>query len=345
MTAPFDHTQKDLNRSRLDDPRVLSGPFWGELRVFLAVAKAKSFNKAAEELNMSQPTVSRHVRRLQDVVHSQLIIATQNGVRLTPRGRELAEMLLTLDNKLFEISQDLKGDTQKAEGEVRLSVTDGLAGLFVAPSLVGFSEAFPRIHLHIKSPTNLTTLRENQTDVMLGFIPTKQADIETRQLGFLHFITVATHPYIERYGLPTRKNLESHFFVDSEYYSSRGGVWDKWHATTARGVVAHNCDNSFAYAHLVRCGLGIGLLGSFTLSDSTAVPLDLGVYARVPIFVFAQKERLVARPVRLVYDWVSDVFSASNPWFSSELSLESLPVESLSDTASQLLELPANKRP
>src|ERR1700743_3184718 len=88
MTAPFDHTQKDLNRSRLDDPHVLSGPFWGELRVFLAVAKAKSFNRAAEELNMSQPTVSRHVRRLQDVVHSQSIVATQNGVRLTPRGKE-----------------------------------------------------------------------------------------------------------------------------------------------------------------------------------------------------------------------------------------------------------------
>jgi len=44
----FDQSQKDLNRSPLDDRRILSGPFWAELRVFLAVAKAKSFNRAGE---------------------------------------------------------------------------------------------------------------------------------------------------------------------------------------------------------------------------------------------------------------------------------------------------------
>ncbi|HEY0281657.1 MAG TPA: LysR family transcriptional regulator, partial [Rhizomicrobium sp.] len=185
MTEPFDRSQANLNRSPLDDPRVLSGPIWGELRVFLAVAKAKSFNRAAEELNMSQPTVSRAVKRLQDVIGSQLVVPTQSGIKLTVKGKELAEWLLTLDEKLFEIAHDLKRETQEAEGLVRLSVTDGLAGLFVAPNLVQFSDQYPKIHLHIRNPINLTSLRENQTDVMIGFSPTNQADITSRPLGYM----------------------------------------------------------------------------------------------------------------------------------------------------------------
>ena len=49
MPDPFDKSQIRLNRSPLDDPNVMSGPFWGELRVFLAVAKAKSSWQAAEK--------------------------------------------------------------------------------------------------------------------------------------------------------------------------------------------------------------------------------------------------------------------------------------------------------
>ena len=83
---PFDEEQQSFNKSSLDEETLLSGQFWGELRVFLAVAKTKSFNRAAEITNTSQPTVSRQVKRLQDVVGSQLFISTPRGVKLTPMG-------------------------------------------------------------------------------------------------------------------------------------------------------------------------------------------------------------------------------------------------------------------
>lgn len=340
MTEPFDRSQKSLNRSPLDDPRVLSGPFWGELRVFLAVAKAKSFNRAAEELNMSQPTVSRQVKRLQDVIGSQLVIPTQSGIKLTEKGKELAASLFALDEKLFEISNDLQAETRDAEGLVRVSVTEALAGLFVAPNLVPFSEQFPKIHLHIRNPINLTSFRDNQTDVMIGFAPANQAGITSRALGHMHFIPVATHAYIKRYGIPTRKNLGSHFFIDSEYYSAQTGIWDNWRSAASRGVIAHYCDNSFAYGLLVKSGLGIGLLGNYTLADPAAIPLELDVHIIVPIHILALSERLAARPVRLVYDWLSAVFGPANPWFGPDLNLRSLPRDSLSEAMAQLLSGP-----
>ena len=141
---PFQSDQRVLNQTPLDSEKILSGQFWGELRVFLAVAKAKSFNRAAEILNTSQPTVSRQVKRLQDVMGSQLFFPTQQGVRLTPKGEELAQALTKLDVALFSLTNDLKAETKQAEGMVRVSITDGLNTFFVAPALREFASAYPR---------------------------------------------------------------------------------------------------------------------------------------------------------------------------------------------------------
>jgi len=337
MTEPFDHSQKNLNRSPMDDPRVLSGPFWGELRVFLAVAKAKSFNRAAEELNMSQPTVSRQVKRLQDVIGSQLVVSTQNGVKLTDRGRDLAASLLALDEKLFEISHDLQSERSEAEGLVRVSVTEALAGLFIAPNLAHFSEQYPKIHLHIRNPHNLTGFRENQTDVMIGYSPANQTGVMSRPLGFVHLIPVVTHAYIKRFGIPTRSNLESHYFIDTEYYSAQNSIWENWRNAVSRGVIAHTCDNSFAYGLLVKSGAGIGLLGNYALADPALIPFELDIHVTLPIHILVLSERLQSRPVRLVFDWLSEVFGPSNPWFGPELNLRSLPRKALSQTMAKIL--------
>src|ERR1700742_2845495 len=132
---PFDEEQQSFNKSPLDDETLLSGQFWGELRVFLAVAKTKSFNRAAEITNTSQPTVSRQVKRLQDVVGSQLFISTPRGVKLTQKGEALARALSRLDHTLYSITADLKAETNQAEGTVRVSITDGLNVVFAAPAL------------------------------------------------------------------------------------------------------------------------------------------------------------------------------------------------------------------
>jgi Bacterial regulatory helix-turn-helix protein, lysR family len=63
---PFDTTAPSISRRALDHADLLSGDYWGELRIFLWVAKAGSLSKAAELLGSSHATVGREIRRLQD---------------------------------------------------------------------------------------------------------------------------------------------------------------------------------------------------------------------------------------------------------------------------------------
>ena len=195
---PFDEEQQAFNKSSLDEETLLSGQFWAELRVFLAVAKTKSFNRAAEITNTSQPTVSRQVKRLQDIVGSQLFISTPRGVKLTQKGEALARALSRLDHTLYSITSDLKAETHEAEGIVRVSITDGLNALFAAPGVMRVLGQYPKIQLHLKSPLNLMSLRENQTDMMIGFAPSVSSDIAVQEArsaaSSFPWLTKGLHP-------------------------------------------------------------------------------------------------------------------------------------------------------
>ena len=325
MSQPFDHLNRTLNRTALDDPRILSGAFWAELRVFLAVAKSKSFNRAADELGISQPTVSRHVHRLQDLMGCQLLSSSNSGIVLTDRGSELAKTLLDLDDRLFKLSRQLRAETRAAEGLVHISATEALAGLFIVPNILAFNEQYPNIRLHLKNPMNLVKFRENQADIALRFALPAEKGIEAQAVGFIHLTPVATHSYLSRYGMPTKDNLENHCFIDTDYYAARTEVWSSWREALDRGHIAHFCDNSYAYAFMVKSGLGIGLMGNYTLSDPNIVPLDLGIHIKLPLYLLAESDRLNSKPVRVVYDWLAELFGTRNPWFAADLNLGTFP--------------------
>lgn len=324
-------------RRALDDTKILSGPFWGELRVFLAVAKAKSFNRAADALNMSQPTVSRQVRRLQDVMGAQLVVPTQAGITLTRQGEELARSLRDLDQKLFEISTDLNAEARTAEGTVRLVITEVLAGLSVVPALVAFSETYPKIRLELCTPASHSSLRANHGDVMISVIPQHGPDVVMRPLGFLHMLPVATKDYVDRYGVPTRSNLSAHCFLQCTTYTEIPQPWMSWNALVGQGVVTHTTDNLLNYALMVKNGLGIGLVATTALADPVALPLELGVHIKAPLFAVARTDRIGTKAVQVVFDWLSELFGETVPWFSPELRLEDLPRESMSPLLARLL--------
>ena len=321
MPQPFDPSRERLNQTPLNDPRLLSGPYWDELRTFLAVAKSRSFNRAAAMLNISQPSVSRSIRRLQGMVGSQLVLASKKGVVLTDRGRELAEALIAFDEKISILSRNLSAESKEAAGIVRFSSTEAIAGLFVIPALQRFSRQHPKISLHIRNITNMVGFRENQSDIVLGFSPSHQPGVESRAVGFMHLIPYASKRYVTRYGMPTRSNLADHKFVDAEYYSSRTDAWSSWRAAVDQGAIAHLCDNSYAYCLMVKEGLGIGLLGNYVLTDDDLVALSIDVHVGLPMYLLADSERLNSRPVRIVYDWLTSTLSQTNYWLGSNFSL------------------------
>ena len=322
MEHPFRTGAPSISKLAIDDGALLSGRYWGELRTFLAVAKARSLNRAADELGVSRMTAGREIRRLQDAMGAQLIVFSKTGAALTQRGEELTRTLQRFDREIHTLTTDLRAEIKQAEGAVRISVTDGLGVVFVVPGLRRLALSHPRLCVEMKSPQNYMSLVENQTDLMVGFGRENHQDLTSVRMGTFHFLPMASRTYVERMGLPTRDNLEHHQFVDTARYSSKVDIWKPWGRLVERGYVSHRCDASITYAMMVKEGLGIGLLGNYNILDPTSVPLDLDCAIAIPLYLTALTERLHAKPVRVVFDFVLSLLGADNPWFARDRTLD-----------------------
>jgi DNA-binding transcriptional LysR family regulator len=306
--------------------RLRSASYWGELRLFLEVARAKSFNNAAKQLNLSHPTVARRVRRLEHQMGVQLLLSTERGIKLTPRGQELARALGEWDEYLYAITTGVQEDTRNAEATVRVSITNGLNALFLVPNMQDFSDKNPNIHLHTKSILSLNDVRENETDMMLAFAPPdSRSDLVVERLGNIHYGPVASKKYVAMYGLPRQDNLKDHRFLQSYLYESNPDIWGDWNNLVAKGRISHYCDDTFVYGIMIKLDLGIGLTGIYASVERDAVPLDLGVLISVPLYGIALRERLRSPPVRIVFEWLCDIFSEKNEWFRRDFKPEEMP--------------------
>jgi len=221
----------------------------------------------------------------------------------------------------FSLYHEMRADTREAEGQVCIVATEALTGFFVVPGLIGLNARYPGIRARLRNPANLLSFRENQCDVMVGFGPLTEDGLESRAVGTFHLVGAAARSYVEKHGMPALETLPSHRFIDSDYYASGTQTFAPWRKIVARGGAVHHCDNPYAYGLMAKAGLGIGLLGNFLMSDPDFVPVGMGIHVELPMYIHAQAERLKSRPVRLVFDWLVDIFSAEKPMFGPALNL------------------------
>lgn len=184
-------------------PKLRSGPFWAELRLFLAVARSGSYSRATELVNCSQPTVGRAVRRLEDVLGVRLVIPNTRGITLTEIGRQLAYSLLKLDRELHEISSAIKGKQSKCSGSAVISCPEAICGFFIAPALPVFSQLYPDITTNFISRKTLNALKNNDYDILISTARHSGSEYKICCGGYINFVPMASIEYLKQYGMPT----------------------------------------------------------------------------------------------------------------------------------------------
>lgn len=174
-----------------------SGPYWAELRTFVAVAQLRSINKAADALSVSRRTVRRDMERLEDQVGHQLTVSSAAGTEMTAIGRKIYDQAIGLDRGLSAIQREARSTPHRLEGTVRLAVTDGMGLIYLAPALPEFSQAHPGIRLHLRRPSGIRQIREDAADLQIGFGAESEAGLESRLLGTLRFVPYVGEAYLE----------------------------------------------------------------------------------------------------------------------------------------------------
>jgi DNA-binding transcriptional LysR family regulator len=140
-----------------------------QLQTLVAVAKAKSFSRAAEDLHVTQSAISQSVKNLENKVGVKLFKRSGKKVVLTPEGEKLyglgSNFLMQMDDTLDEILFDR--DTMS--GKVRLGTLTGIGKSWVAPIMLTYTEKHPKLTI----------------SVTLGFSEDLVRDFENYHLDFL----------------------------------------------------------------------------------------------------------------------------------------------------------------
>ena len=306
-------------------PAKLSpGPFpsWDDYRYFLATSEAGSFTKAANDLGVTQPTLSRRIEHLEQQLGVRLFNRMQSGVALTAEGESILDAAREIEAKILEIQGSLVGYDKRMDGTVRIYVTDGLATYWLTPQLGLLRKQHPGIAIEFQCSIEPADVLKMETDLSIQSGRPQAADLITVKLGTMHFVPWASPDYIARNGAPTSpEELLRHSLLDHSIYYKDEGDWNDWLALArAANLVGYMTNSSASMLSGIQSGLGIGMLPTYACECAEGiVPLSLDLRTYSEIWLTYHPDIQGTARVRAVINWVKSLFDQStSPWFRDE---------------------------
>ena len=123
------------------------------LRYFLTVAREQSFTKAAEQLSITQPTLSRQLAALEEELGAKLFDRGGHCVTLTDEGLLLKRRALELVDLEDKIVSEFKGDSESVEGKITIGCGEFLAVETLARYCKSYREKYPAVQFAIHTGT------------------------------------------------------------------------------------------------------------------------------------------------------------------------------------------------
>lgn len=179
-----------------------------ELRYIVALGQEQHFGRAAERCNVSQPTLSIAVKKLEDELGISLFERAKQGVLVTPLGARIIAMASAVLERTAEIKDVASGDANQLQGPLALG-TLPTVGPYLLPQFIPLlkemANGMPLFVEEAAQQTLAAKLRNGDLDVLLITAPFSEPDIVTQPLFDEPFVVL----------LPARHRLASQATVDA----------------------------------------------------------------------------------------------------------------------------------
>lgn len=120
-----------------------------QLQTLVAVARAKSFSKAAELLGVTQSAISQSIKNLEMKLEIKIFKRSGKAVLLTPEGEKLYEIGSEFLQELANTLEELKGDRNEMQGKVRIGTLTGIGKTWLAKEVVWYAKDNPDLKLSV----------------------------------------------------------------------------------------------------------------------------------------------------------------------------------------------------
>ncbi|MDP2742375.1 MAG: LysR family transcriptional regulator [Hydrogenophaga sp.] len=185
---------------------------WTEIELFVQVAETGSMSRAAEALNLSNASASRHLAALEERLGVRLVERNTRRLYLTETGQEFFQRAKGILGDLRDAESTVNAAALNPTGVLRVTSSLSFAMHHIAPLLREFTDRYPNVTVHVESANRYLDIIDNNIDVA---IRTREyepdSNITIRRLGETRRILAASPGYLARHGFPrTLDDLQKH---------------------------------------------------------------------------------------------------------------------------------------
>lgn len=233
---------------------------WDYIRTFQAVADTGSLSAAARALQITQPTVGRHIDLLEDALNMPLFDRSREGMTLTQKGADLVAEAKMMEVAAIGFERHAAGLDEDVAGAVRISANEILGVMILPRILPTLLQKNPGIEVELIVSNSAANLLKRDADVAIRMFRPTQNDLVARKIADLPLGFFGRHDYLSAYGEPhTLGDLRSHRFIGMDRETSLIDVGRMLGETFTPGDFAFRCDNILAHIEAIRSGVGIGI--------------------------------------------------------------------------------------
>jgi DNA-binding transcriptional LysR family regulator len=295
---------------------------WDDIRIFLAVARARSFRTAADATGMSSNTLRKRVSMLESTLGQILLARQSNGVTATTEGVEVMKIAERIRDETLPLERMARRGPRGLSGTVKIAVTEGLGTFWIIPRLVDFQQRYPDVTVDLWCDMKIADVSAHQADVSVQLDRPADDKLLVRRLGYLHLVLFASDEYIRLHGAPSRvEDLSAYHFVEQVSSQVPSEMLAKVVPKSAnRHFVSFRANTSTAHAYAISRGAGIGLLPTYARAITRRVrAVNVPFHLRRDIWLTYHPKAKELKRVRAVTEWLCEAFDpARYPWFREE---------------------------
>ncbi len=225
--------------------------------------KYGSISKAAEQNNIKQPNLSKHIKDLEESFAQKLVVRHSKGVCPTDVGFDYYALACEIKN-ILDKSEQGPDANKKMLGLIRLWTSDGLGLGFLSRCFNDFYQKYPKVNVQVTCSLEMPKLDEFDMAVLFHKPAIKALNI--KQEYTLRFGLFASKEYLTNFGYPKdfQDLQKNHKICNRENY---GAFWKSWEKLIKKATFITSVTNSSALLlSMIKGGIGIGLLPVGTAS-------------------------------------------------------------------------------
>lgn len=240
------------------NPRAASLLDWDDVRLFLAMFRARTVGEAAVSLAVDASTVSRRLTALEELLAATLFERGRGGITPTKAAEDLMPVAEEMEDVVTRFQHAAEGLERQVSGVVRITCPSDVADVIVVPSLRDLLARHPALRIAVDAGEAVLDLARREADLALRVVRPVRGDLVITRLTTVRWVLAATPEYARSLGT-LRRWADAEWITWGERLGEVGPArWLSAHAGRVEPVV--RSDSLAVQISAVRSGLGVALV-------------------------------------------------------------------------------------